>query len=695
MKLNTALKFILSILFFCLPVYVYAQTYVPVYDDTVTINSTIEEDLFSEVTVSPESVEVREPSVVTVRIVSSDGTPIANREIVLYGEGLNIVQPVSLTNSNGVTTGSVSSNISGTYEVCARDTTYDFDIDIHDCAVLYVMPLETPVMFPEPYYTKGLINNILWESMGEGYQYTVQASTSDTFSSIYAQAVWIEGTSHEFVNLENEQIYFYRVRARNLYGGVSNWSNSVFSVQDDESPTIEILEIGDIGENTTTDWNNADTFTIKTITKDNLKLHTVHFFCVNRDGTTEECGTVSNSGDNYDISVRLDELERNQGVYLFTNYEFCIEARDEAGNVNRYCDISIAVPEGEPSEPGEPSTPSTPTVIDRIEKSIDDITTVVDDVVGEIPQNDLQTITSTASVVTVATAFTFLASSLWEIPYVIFQMFLTFISWFGFRKRGSRLGYVYNSITKEPVAQAIVRIFDEEGHMVWSDVTDHDGNFNAELESGKYRVSVRKGDFEFPSDVVFGKEDYPLTGVYHGEFFNFDSNFSGSINFSIPIDPLEVSKLRLFMNGIWGRLKFVFSILHIFLFIVGLVLSLYAYSRNDSWYNFFIILLFIPSFFLLVQNLFSRRVKYGVVRDIDGNPLENIGVALREVEFEKIIAKRVTNVDGKYRFFVDDGRYQVEILETNYKINSVEEGLVVDTERDNTLVARDIVLEEY
>lgn len=690
MKIKTAIKNIISpglVIFFIIISFnfVFGQQQVPVFYDDVVVGAKIDQDFFSTVTLIPNTVELSQGSTVEIRIVSSTGAVIPNHNIVIIAPNLGITQPVSVTDLNGKTTGTVFTNVAGSYAVCAKDTTYGFDIAIHNCATLNVVPVAVPTLLPEPQYTKGTTNTLHWNPLGTGYLYSIQASTNSDFTNIIHGSTWVGGTNYDFNNLINEQIYFYRVRVRNISGGFSDWSSSVFSVQDSEAPTIALVQQGEVGENTTTSWKNGYVVNMGFLVKDNLFLNSVKFYCVKRDGTMKECATLVVQGDSFTYSFDLKDLERQYGVYLYPQYNFCIVATDGAGNEKKECNITLNVPVGT-VKPGD--TP--PTVVERIEKGLDDIGSVVEDIVKDTDKGKLETVTKTASIVTITTGFLALASSLWELPYLLLQGLLTFLSWFGFRKKARPVGFVYNSITKEPVPQAIVRVFNSNGKMVWSDVTDSNGDFDAELEDGKYTIVVRNSRFKYPSNIVFGSEDYPLENVYHGEVF--DVVKGNPITFAIPVDPLEVSMFRRIVEGIWGRFKFVLNILHLLLFVGGLVLSIYLYSTYGGWLNFIVILLFIPSFFLLVRNIFNRKPKYGVIRDTDGNRLGDIVVGLREVEFEKLIAKRVTGKDGKYRFFINEGRYDIEILETGYRVEDIKEGENVEADKGNYLVARDITL---
>lgn len=694
MKINTAFtRLLVTLLFFVFPITVFAQQY-QVDEKNVNVNANIQVDLYSTVTLTPESVEIYQPSTVQVRVIAPNGEYIPNRTIQIVASGVSITQPSSVTDILGRTSGSVFSGIPGTYSICAKDITFSFDIDIQACKTLYVRPLPVPTILPEPAYTKGNTNMILWQSLGSGYTYTIQASRNSDFTDIAGQAVGVSGSSYEFKNLVNEQMYFYRVKAKNLYGGESAWSNSVFSVQDSENPQIEMLSVSDVGENNTVQWKNDFVVTLVFRVSDNLALKSTSFSCVKRNSGAIDCSESKKlEGDNFTVDVRLDSLERVSGVYLYPSYSFCVEASDEAGNINKVCSTYLLIPQGR--IPGEEEIPVTPpSVIDRIDKGIEDLNEALDGTIGNLNQGSLEIVSTTSSIITASAAITIAAGTLWQIPFLLMQMVLSFLSWFGFRKKGKHFGFVYDAVTKEPVSQAIVRVFDENNRMVWSDVTDSSGSFKASLESGVYTIKVRSARHSFPSSIVFGKEDYPLSNVYHGE--SFEITQGDEIKYAIPMDPLELSKLRMFVESIFGRFKFGLNILHILLFVGGLIASIYAYSKYPSYINFGILFLFIPSFFLIIRNIFFSRSKFGVVRDINKKRLEGVVVGLREMEFEKIVAKRVTDRDGRYRFLIGRGEYQLEVLETGYTIESIRGGNVVSVKRrgGDTIVARDIVVRD-
>lgn len=689
MNIKTAtLKVLLLICFFLLVPNIYAQS-----SNSVVVNANVNIDFYSTVNVNPSTVEIYQPSIVQIKVMSPSGQSIPGREIAIVSPGLVITQPLALTDVTGTTLGFVYSTSTGTYTVCAKDITDGFDIYIQNCKTLYVVPVPIPNMLPEPQYTKGLSNLVLWQNLGGSYKYTVQISEYSDFSVVKGSSGVISNTSFEFTNLVNGKMYFYRVRAQNIYGGVSEWSNSVYSVQDAEPPNIETLSISGLGENTVVDWQSDFDVTMLFRVTDNLQLSSTSFLCIDSLGDIYTCSSnYSRVGDILTVVVRLGELERISGMYLLDRYEFCVEATDQATNVRRVCNIFLDIPPEKVIEDDDEVVPPVipkPPVVGRVEKALEDLNVRLDDSIGKLDPKNLERITTTSSIVTATSAIAIAAGSLGSLPYFAMQLLLNMLSLLGFRKGSKPVGYVYDSVTKEPISQAIVRIFNEQGRMIWSDVTDGKGYFNARLKEGKYRIEVRASGYSFPSTVVFGKDDYPITNVYHGELFIL--NQSSEINYAIPLDPQEESKLRLWFEVFWGRIKFVVHILLVILFLGGILFAFYTYYNYPSALTLIVLLLFVPTFFFILKGIFSKSGKYGVVRNIKGERLEGVVVGIREAEFDKIVAKRVTDFRGRYRFIASEGRYYIEILDTGYMVENIEGGNEVVSDKE-VLIARDITL---
>ncbi|MDD4382511.1 MAG: carboxypeptidase-like regulatory domain-containing protein [Candidatus Dojkabacteria bacterium] len=685
MRKYTALKILFIVFFFFFSISLVKAESFEADSFTVDVSANIDVDLYSHLTLNPVTVEIKENSQVLLEILNPDGTPKPNRDIEIYIDGpslgVTIGQPPS-TDLNGETVGTVKSSIPGSYKVCAKDVTNPLEIYILDCENLFVTPVPSPTMLPEPQYTAGDTNTVMWSMLNSlDYTYFAQISKVVGFSPVLSSSGWIPQLTYEFTGLSNGQIYFYRVKAKNAYGGESAWSNIVFSVQDSEKPSITILNIGSLGDNTVEEWDPLYSFIIRLRVKDNVAIQSKEFWCVLSDDSPDDCKEgESTVGDIWEIQIKLGSLEQEDNGYLKEEYTFCAEAVDTVGNVRRICNIKLEVDHKEGAIPKPPKT--------DIEKIIDKIIEVLDDTIGKIELDDLQDITVTTVVTNITIGMGILIGSFNSIPYLIVQVILNILTLLGFRKKGHPTGYVYDSVTKEPIVQAIVRIFNSSNQLVWTDVTDSNGYFRVdELPKGIYAIRVTAKDYIFPSKIVFGNKDFPLENVYHGKEFRYEG---GEIpNYSIPMDKVEYSQFRIFVEKLAFQSRGILKILHILLFLIGLIFSIYAVKISPIWFNYLILILYIPSFFSVVISIFSKKERYGIVRNSKGKKLKGIIVGLKDKEFDKLISKRVTDRLGRYRFIVNKGTYNIEVLNTNLAIIDYT-GLDNIKVKDGSVIAKDI-----
>ncbi len=671
----------------------YAQEPFHTSEDGINVNASVNEDTNSTVQVLPNTVEIKQRATVKIKLRNGAHEPLVGHYIELDTSGLVFTQPTQPSDSQGEITVEVYANTPGIYTVSAFDITYDdLIIDILDSDTLYVTPLDIPFLLEEPVYTKGTTNILFWDSIGSGYKYQIEVSEYDAFNFIKDVSGWITGTLYEFDKLENEKMYFYRVKARNSYGGESEWSNVRYSVQDNLAPQITIISIGDIGENNTVEWSSNWEVEIVYKIEDNLSLESMQFYCVREDGSQVECGSTTNSGILYTTIITLRELQQNGVNDLFPSYTFCVKGRDKAGNIAQNCDIGLEIPtwkEGE-EEPGE--TPKkVPTSIGRIIRDVvDDTKIMMDDIFEGLDEYQLQDINTISTITTFTVSIGGILGGLIYLPMYLFQILLSFLSWLGLRKRGKLSGYVYDSKTKEPISQAVVRVYSKKNKLVWTDVTDSRGFFRMGLGNGEYKIKVSARSYKFPSESIFGKSDFPLKNVYHGGEFNVTQGVVPE--FSIPVDPIEMSSFVKFLTALRGSFRSIYKVASLLFFIFGLIFSVYTYNRNPNWFNFIIILLYVPSFVLVVKVVFKKSLESGIITNEEGKPLEDIAVGLRDEEYGRIIAKRNTDGNGRYRFIVDKGNYILEILDTEYEVVEIEEEESKELSDGSVLVALDAVL---
>lgn len=312
--------------------------------------------------------------------------------------------------------------------------------------------------------------------------------------------------------------------------------------------------------------------------------------------------------------------------------------------------------------------------------------------VGSLPQPQLTAVTTTATAATVTVGIAAVGGGFSSVPYILTQFFFGVLSFLGFRKKGKPYGYVYDSVTKEPISRAIVRIYDGNDKLVWTDVTDVYGSFNVELPKGRYKIFVKKAGFSYPTMIIKGVVDYPIEPIYKGELIKFTKK--EDLRVHIPMDPNKVKGVKKLFISAKSSVNFIFKILHIIVFIGGIILGAYTMYKYPSVLNAAVLAFYIPAFVMLFKSLFGAEVQYGVVKDDKGKVVTDVEIALRELKFDRFVTKRITDAQGRYRFVIYPGDYELVIIGNNYKAMRFEGGsnVVNVTAKGSKIVAKDIVV---
>ena len=80
------------------------------------------------------------------------------------------------------------------------------------------------------------------------------------------------------------------------------------------------------------------------------------------------------------------------------------------------------------------------------------------------------------------------------------------------------------------------------------------------------------------------------------------------------------------------------------------------------------------------------------MEDTDGNAVSSVVIGLRELEFDRIVLKRVTDNMGRYRMLAQSGRYRLEVLDTNYKVVEIEGDSEILVDKDEEWITKNIVV---
>ena len=480
-------------------------------------------------------------------------------------------------------------------------------------------------------------------------------------------------------------MYFFRLRKRNILGGLSNWSNVVYSVQDASAPVITLLDITNMNDS---EALSDDFIEIRARIEDNLSLVSQSTFCVLTGGSLYECASYTNLiGNIYTARIPFGELEKDGSGNLLNEYSFCIEADDEVGNIGRNCDIDIVLEVETAANIVEP--------VDQ-EFSFTDITlesltylpyTLIDNMVSTMSNFQM----SLVSLLTAIIVFFIILSLYFRnifLPF-LYSIYLLILL---FRKKKEYVvnGVAYNSETKEPLKYAIVRVLNSDDERIGWGISDEYGEFKIDIDEKKVHIDINRVGFFFPSTFITEKTDYPFTNIYTGGAVNFRN--SNEVNISIPLDVKKYGFLGKELRKIYMVLSYVFLSL---IFSFSVFLSFFLLGRNPSAFNFVLLSFNILDAVLIVRLVFEKIKKLAIVKDSKGKVVDGVTVIVKDFKSGKIKEKRVSDINGRYYFSLLPGEYSLDILNKDLELVEVEDGKQFSISGDRRkYFGRDLIVKE-
>jgi len=662
------------------------------FDNEVNIAASFGRIYYS-IVVDPEVSEVGFEKAFDIRIfydVTGDGIENISSRLVLtnISTGSVYYSYSQNTDSDGSAVFSLAISEAGEYSIVVEDLSGG-TIYPYSTYTTYWQAVAAPIIGSLPAYTNSSNATVSWthqEFPGSTYEYYLEIATDELFTNIVANSGWITDMTYYFGDLPDSVQYYFRVKARNTYLVESDWSGTVSTTYDKTPPTIIV--------NDTQVVVGIDDFTftvdIDAIISDNVGISTITIYCI--DGTEKyECGEiVSNDGSSYVLLINSESLRLDNVLEFFSAYEFCISATDLAGNTYEQCGLSFSPPSGILGP-----IITIPTILGNLANSI---FRALDSFFKNLEEDQLLVGSSLLTSSAIAISLGAISIGIMKLPMMLFQFFSNLLSLLGLRARGKPYGFIYNSVSKEPIPQAVVRAYEyETSKLVRTDVSDVYGVFSFKLPKGKYKILVSVANYIYPSKVILGKTDFPWENVYHGEIIEVKEETEP--NLAIPVDPVEVEKSSLFrvkMRVLWGLLLKILSPL---VTVVGFIVCFYLYRKYPNTWNFIMLILYIPIFILSIRSFFIKPVRYGHIKDKTGRKVESFEVGLRETDFGRILNKRVTDTNGLYRFIVPPGDYELVSLKDDYVFSSISAGGTKvlkprRKKRQPVVIARDLRVEK-
>lgn len=265
----------------------------------------------------------------------------------------------------------------------------------------------------------------------------------------------------------------------------------------------------------------------------------------------------------------------------------------------------------------------------------------------------------------VAAASTLVFMSWADILPLLRFLFLQPLMLIGRGKR-EKWGTIYNSLSKLPIDLAMVRLINvETGKLVQTKVTGADGRYFFIVNTGRYRVEVRKNNLIFPTILL---KDLQIDGkkldIYHGEEIKVTA--AGAVlTANIPLDPVGEKMLtpkRVVWNRILRRIQSAVGW-------IGLIVTLVSLYISPVWYVW--LLLAAHLFFTFIFKRLSKPLAakgWGIVYDEGGKkPLSKVVARLFDSKFNKLVATEVTDNNGRYYFMAGDNQYYISFDRDGYE----------------------------
>jgi hypothetical protein len=259
------------------------------------------------------------------------------------------------------------------------------------------------------------------------------------------------------------------------------------------------------------------------------------------------------------------------------------------------------------------------------------------------------------------------------------------------RKKKHPWGVVYDSVSKQPIDPAIVTLTSDTGK-IFQTVTDMYGRYQFFVEPGKYKISVEKTSFAFPSKIIIS----PLIEtVYPNALTTTEINVSSNdkVDINIPMDRLEgnwnqIEKVRM---GINGQSVLLIPLANL-AFWLGLLWNMWALYLHPVRSTYELAILFL--LMLIYRTFFRNNKSWGVVKNKHGQVLPGTVVNLVLAAFPNVNGKKVvTDYLGRYNFLVEKGTFQIFVdKEIDGQKNRVFESRKIVVNKKFSSIAPDITI---
>jgi len=206
-----------------------------------------------------------------------------------------------------------------------------------------------PGIATEPTYTPGTTNTIEWTEVTDagigGERYQVQVDDAASFATPISSSGWLTTTSYTFSSLTDGTTYYYRVRSRDGFSQVSDWSGITSSTQDTSAPPAPTMKQAD--------WYNPGLYFVAGWTAvTDAGVGGVEYYC-EYDDVGNFASPNGNSGWTTGLEYNFTGLQENRWYY------YHVKSRDGIGQESSWSPSIFARQDNTP--PTAPTMTAEPT----------------------------------------------------------------------------------------------------------------------------------------------------------------------------------------------------------------------------------------------------------------------------------------------------------------------------------------------
>jgi hypothetical protein len=512
-----------------------------------------------------------------------------------------------------------------------------------------------------------------------GYLKSLIIDVAHAFEIRYFDISFGSGEDWQYTRALNSGDYEARVRVRNTYDQVSQYSDVVhFTILLLEKPTFTVDASKEEKAVFSGNYNNGARAFLE-VTR--ISNGTINYYELNINPPYNWKLEEILSGGDYSARMRVrnvdDQMSRYSDVVYFTVDAKPAHEDDEEEPVTPPTEPPVTPPTEPPvTPPTEPpvTPPGTPILspVDTGVKTIKDAVssgskavknaavaigkTIANIYQSEAVQNFQKAIeaeparVAIASMAGIATAAVPMALQLDSFG-TLFSALRNGLGLAFLKRKRKQWGMVYNATTGKPIPGVLVSVFNEDGRKLDAVSTDKYGAYAFLVSPGKYRLEAQKEGFKFVPNDKTAKTFY--ADNYNGEYLEVKEDDLIRANISLVAE--QVTEEKTYRQYLF----YIFQVI----FYGGFIFSIYAAITTLSILNITVFIMYAVSG--LVNEAVLGKVKWGKTILPNGKDASFTYIKVRNKETGELISKVISDNSGRYYLILNPGKYDLEAVAVN------------------------------